>query len=289
MLKWFNKAGAVVHRAASLVFADVEGDQKRLAQLRGELAAEVAAKEQLAEALNDSEARRRELELLLEAPRHTIYSAWKEGIDDTLTWATEHPEETRSAAEVAAQARICDDILTRLVVYRNALNRDQTGLAAAMVRVMRCAESYFWVTEERGPYEWDDVRYRQETGTALEMIIFIARAGLTTSGSIADDAINGFQLRAGASRPLGQIVNGLLIDHLRLAEVLRKNWSSITSVATESIPYAAFDNLDPSFRDFVTRIARATLHAAISGTDGGIDPIERAVFAEPPGGAATAA
>lgn len=51
-----------------------------------------------------------------------------------------------------------------------ALHRDQTGLAQALVEVKRVANAWAWAAESRGSYEWDDDRYQQEFGACLDAI-----------------------------------------------------------------------------------------------------------------------
>jgi hypothetical protein len=51
-----------------------------------------------------------------------------------------------------------------------ALHRDQTGLAAALNRVKDLIDSYDWIAESRGSYEWDDVEYMEEVGRCFDAI-----------------------------------------------------------------------------------------------------------------------
>jgi hypothetical protein len=51
-----------------------------------------------------------------------------------------------------------------------ALHRDQTGLAAALNRVMDLVNSYSWIAESRGSYEWDDDEYMEEVGRCFDAI-----------------------------------------------------------------------------------------------------------------------
>lgn len=67
-----------------------------------------------------------------------------------------------------------------------ALHRDATGLAKALVDIGKSAAGRMWVTEGRGPYQWDDDRYKEEAGVALCEVIEIAVKGLRESGKIAD-------------------------------------------------------------------------------------------------------
>jgi hypothetical protein len=52
-----------------------------------------------------------------------------------------------------------------------ALHRDQTGLADALLAVRKLALSRSWIVEGRGSYEWDDDRYQEEFGAFLTEIV----------------------------------------------------------------------------------------------------------------------
>jgi len=81
-----------------------------------------------------------------------------------------------------------DELRAEVARLRTLLNRDQTGLAAALADVIREAESRLWVVDGRGSYEWDDERYRREAGLALRAVVEVARAALGASGALADSA-----------------------------------------------------------------------------------------------------
>ena len=74
-----------------------------------------------------------------------------------------------------------------LTVACDVINRDSTGLAMALVEVVQRIKGGWWITEGRGPYEWDDDRYRDETATAFNEVQSIALKGLAESGKIADE------------------------------------------------------------------------------------------------------
>lgn len=73
---------------------------------------------------------------------------------------------------------------------RALIHRDRTGLAEAVDRMVREATGRMWVTEGRGPYAWDDDRYRAEAGLALRAVIAIGKEALAASGSNADSAFH---------------------------------------------------------------------------------------------------
>lgn len=63
-----------------------------------------------------------------------------------------------------------------------ALHRDQTGLAAALNRVMDLVNSYSWIAESRGSYEWDDDEYMEEVGRCFDAIRAEINHSLSHSG-----------------------------------------------------------------------------------------------------------
>ena len=60
-----------------------------------------------------------------------------------------------------------------------ALHVDQTGLANSLVKIKELVEGYSWITEGRGPYPYDDDRYREEIGHCLDEISKEVNAALT--------------------------------------------------------------------------------------------------------------
>ena len=72
---------------------------------------------------------------------------------------------------------------------KDALHRDRTGLAMALAQVVQAARSRAWLMESRGPYEWDDDRYKDEAGEAIREVIEIAEKALSDSGSLAHKAL----------------------------------------------------------------------------------------------------
>jgi len=67
-----------------------------------------------------------------------------------------------------------------------ALHRDQTGLAAAMNRIIQIANGYSWLAEgSRACYEYDDEEYFKEIGYCLDKIIQEAEQALKDSGDKA--------------------------------------------------------------------------------------------------------
>ena len=61
---------------------------------------------------------------------------------------------------------------------------------ASFLISVSAAQARYWIVEGRGSYEWDDERYRRETGKALEEIVEIAQKGLAASGKLADAAFH---------------------------------------------------------------------------------------------------
>lgn len=68
----------------------------------------------------------------------------------------------------------------------DAINRDKTGLARTLDEIITRVNGSVWITEGRGPYEWDDDRYRLETGVMIEAVRKLALGGIAASGRLAD-------------------------------------------------------------------------------------------------------
>lgn len=78
----------------------------------------------------------------------------------------------------------------RVAMLYAALDRDRTGLAAALNAIKSHVKAHGWVLEGRGSYEWDDERYRDEAGNAMRPVIEIAEKALNASGKVAAVALN---------------------------------------------------------------------------------------------------
>jgi nitrogen regulatory protein PII-like uncharacterized protein len=230
--------------------------REEVTTLEARLKEETAARAQLAEALNDSEARRRQLEALLEPPAGSDLERWREANEDDLT----NPDPAVSQSEGVLAFRT---LLERVTLYRNALNRDQTGLGQALDLITKIAGGYMWVTEGRGPYEWDDVRYREETGTALSTIIATAREALRRSGNLATSVLReGKMLPDGGPVSVGVAVAALLVDERRLAAVLEREWDHLGFV--EIFPMLPrWGGLDAREQKAFVRIGQALLREAL--------------------------
>jgi len=87
--------------------------------------------------------------------------------------------------ELRKRAETAEAEVARL---KKLLERDHTGLAAALNACMLAAQSRWWIVEGRGSYEWNDDRYRKETAKALQEIVEIARKALAASGKLVDSA-----------------------------------------------------------------------------------------------------
>jgi len=101
----------------------------------------------------------------------------------------------RDGSEAFARAAEVERMRAENESLRDALNRDRTGLAAALVEVRKVAAGYRWIGEgEWGSYEWQDRTVgtlQKETGNALDKIESIAERALSTSGVLATNAIRG--------------------------------------------------------------------------------------------------
>lgn len=72
---------------------------------------------------------------------------------------------------------------------KDALDRDKTGLASALAKVREEVKGRRWICEGRGPYTYDDDRYRLETGLGLDAIEKIAVDALAASGKLAQETL----------------------------------------------------------------------------------------------------
>jgi hypothetical protein len=52
-----------------------------------------------------------------------------------------------------------------------ALHHDQTGLLKALRRIRALVNSWSWVTDGRGSYEWDDPNYQKEFGYCIDRVV----------------------------------------------------------------------------------------------------------------------
>lgn len=99
----------------------------------------------------------------------------------------------KGALDAQEQAeRRASAALERVRILEAALNRDRTGLAAALNDVSKIAKSYSWLAEgEWGNYEVDDrteEALRTELGWCFDSMHKVIEDGLRTSGRIADRA-----------------------------------------------------------------------------------------------------
>jgi hypothetical protein len=75
-----------------------------------------------------------------------------------------------------------------IVRIKDLIDRDRTGLAAGLNEVKRVAAGWDWLCEGRGPYEYDDDRYRMEIGALISKVVDVANAALKASGDRANEA-----------------------------------------------------------------------------------------------------
>lgn len=68
------------------------------------------------------------------------------------------------------------------------IERDKTGLALGLNKIQRIAKSFDWICEGRGPYEYDDDRYRMEVGSLIVQVLAVAEEHLHASGELANEA-----------------------------------------------------------------------------------------------------
>lgn len=102
---------------------------------------------------------------------------------DALTLETQSCEDAVAAlCEIVVRERKRCDVLRELV------RADRTGTAKALGEIKKYIHGSMWITEGRGPYEWDDERYKAEAGSALRAVLVLADDALLKSGRIVDAA-----------------------------------------------------------------------------------------------------
>lgn len=100
------------------------------------------------------------------------------------------PHAGHAAASEPTAAQEIVVLQAQIAHLEDALHRDKTGLAAALGQIRATVNGRAWVAEGRGPYEWDDDRYRAEAGDALRTVAAIAESALRSSGDLARMALN---------------------------------------------------------------------------------------------------
>jgi hypothetical protein len=83
---------------------------------------------------------------------------------------------------------LTESLRARIAMLKDAIDRDRTGLAAALSRIIKEIRSRSWILEGRGAYEWDDDRYKEEAGLAMREAKNIADDALNASGKLAQQA-----------------------------------------------------------------------------------------------------
>ena len=93
------------------------------------------------------------------------------------------------AAGRASQDEELQGLQAALRDARAALHRDRSGLASALVKITDEVRGRAWISQDRGPYAWDDERYKKEAGVALCAVDSIATAALQASGTLVSPII----------------------------------------------------------------------------------------------------
>lgn len=117
-------------------------------------------------------ARSAAVDALRDAIRRAIYDAERQYVPPTL-------------APVAPGCEAGQGANGEVERLKDVLHKDATGLAAGLALVRAEVSKRRWIAEGRGSYEYDDDRYRKETGLALDAIDKIAEKALTASGTLA--------------------------------------------------------------------------------------------------------
>lgn len=90
-------------------------------------------------------------------------------------------------AATPAETPPIEDEVARL---KSLIHLDRTGLALGLNKIQRIAKGFDWICEGRGPYEYDDKRYRMEVGSLIAQVMAVAREHLHASGDLADEAFH---------------------------------------------------------------------------------------------------
>jgi len=130
------------------------------------------------------------------------WAGFVEKLRGELAWLSRHSDEdyenlARSHAGLSEELRRNDDLEEKLFEERDRstrlrrlLDRDRTGLAAALSGILRECNGSIWIAEGRGAYEWDDDRYRDETRAFVLRVMAVAREALARSGRYARAAFH---------------------------------------------------------------------------------------------------
>lgn len=76
-------------------------------------------------------------------------------------------------------------------LLKAAINQDKTGLAKGLADIVKLMEGYEWIKEGRGPYAWDDDRYKAEVFNIISETLEIANKALRESGTVANQVAQG--------------------------------------------------------------------------------------------------
>lgn len=119
--------------------------------------------------------------------RDEARAGWESAKADYIAAKAYHRE---TCVELEATFAARDAARAEVERVRDALHRDQTGLATALERVSNEIAARHWIAEGRGCYEWDDDRYKEEAGAALRLAQQIALDALHASGRLARAALS---------------------------------------------------------------------------------------------------
>lgn len=97
---------------------------------------------------------------------------------------------------------------------KNALHFDQTGLAKGLVDLTKLCEGYQWIREGRGPYAWNDDRYKEEVTNILDKVEGIAKHTLQISGAVAHSICCDRELLNVTIEDIGYVKKGLYEERI---------------------------------------------------------------------------
>ena len=86
---------------------------------------------------------------------------------------------------------LCLTLISERNTLREWLHKDQTGLVESLNQIVKTVEGYSWVTEGRGPYAWNDDRYKAEMLTMIQSIKELCTKGLLESRDRMNAGLDG--------------------------------------------------------------------------------------------------
>lgn len=238
------------------------------------------AHEQTKAALTASEAARRDAEALVETRDWSVERAlevalarWEEALREVTGFpeAIVAPSGTVQFDAIEPLLEQGSALVTRAIqraaALHRAVDRDKTGLGAALARVVEEAQGRYWIAEGRGNYAWDDDAYRREAGEGYRAIVAVAKQALASSGDLATWAIRGEPLGAEPEKlTVAEAVAIFLADGAQRAALIESRWDQIREAS--GLPsHALLDTgLQAAFDVAIVEALQAIQHRAAPTT-----------------------